>query len=106
MLCLAEDVSILRNIKVFFASPGDLAEERRAFKVAIDALNETYGRGANVVFKPLAWEDTLSRVGPRPQSLFNSEIDHCDLFVLVMWRQWGQPAPDAKPHTSYTEEEF
>ncbi len=95
-----------RTIKVFIASPGDLAVERRAFKDTVDALNKGFGRGAGVVFVPLGWEDALSQVGRRSQSVINQDIDACDLFVLVMFRRWGQEAPDAAPYSSYTEEEF
>jgi tetratricopeptide (TPR) repeat protein len=48
----------------------------------------------------------LAAVGQRSQSVINKDIDACDVFVLVMWRRWGQEAPDAKPYSSYTEEEF
>ena len=95
-----------RLIKVFIASPGDLAVERRAFKDTIDELNGGFGRGADVEFVPLGWEDALSQVGRRSQSVINQDVDACDVFVLVMWRRWGQEAPDAAPYTSYTEEEF
>jgi tetratricopeptide (TPR) repeat protein len=95
-----------RVIRVFIASPGDLAVERRAFKEVVDALNKWYGRGARVTFEPLAWEDALSPIGRRPQSTINNEVDHCDVFLLVMWKRWGQKAPDAAPYDSYTEEEF
>lgn len=95
-----------RVIKVFIASPGDLAVERRAFKEVVDELNQGFGRGAHVTFEALGWEDALATVGRRPQSVINQDIDCCDIFVLVMWRRWGQPAPDAAPLSSYTEEEF
>ena len=36
-----------RIIKVFIASPGDLAVERRAFKDTIDELNAGFGRGTS-----------------------------------------------------------
>ena len=96
----------VRTIHVFIASPGDLAVERRAFKDAIDELNSGFGDGAGVNFVPLGWEDTLATTGRRSQSVINKEIDRCDVFVLALHRRWGQEAPDAKPYTSYTEEEF
>jgi hypothetical protein len=99
-------MSTQRTIKVFIASPGDLAVERRAFKDVVDELNQGYGRGAHVTFEPLGWEDALSTVRRRAQSVINQDIDACDVFVLVMWKRWGQEAPDAKPLSSYTEEEF
>src|SRR5690348_15828071 len=95
-----------RLIKVFIASPGDLTIERRIFKDTMDELNKGFGRGADVEFEPLGWEDTLSQVGRRSQSVINQDVDACDVFVLVLWRRWGQEAPDAQPYTSYTEEEF
>src|SRR5438034_10138061 len=99
-------MSAPRIIKVFIASPGDLTIERRAFKDIIDELNAGFGRGADGQFEPLGWEDALSQVGRRSQSVINQDVDACDVFVLVMWRRWGQEAPDAAPYTSYTEEEF
>lgn len=95
-----------RKVSVFIASPGDLAVERRAFKVQVDELNKGFGSGAEVEFIPLGWEDALSNVGQRSQSVINQDVDACDVFVLVMWKRWGQEAPDAAPYSSYTEEEF
>ena len=51
-------------------------------------------------------EDTLALTGRRSQSVINGDVDQCDVFVLAMYRRWGQDAPDAHPYTSYTEEEF
>jgi hypothetical protein len=97
-----------RTVKVFIASPNDLAIERRVFKDTIDELNRGFGRGADVTFVPLGWEDALSQVGRRSQAVINQDVDACDVFVLVMWRRWGQEAPDAteRGFSSYTEEEF
>ncbi len=100
--------TVKREIRVFIASPGDLAIERRAFKDVIDELNRGFGSGCDVEFKALGWEETLSGVGRRPQDVINKDIDSCDVFVLAMFRRWGQRAPDAKKRgfSSYTEEEF
>ncbi len=95
-----------RTISVFIASPSDLANERRYFKEAIKQLNVGFGDGANVEFVPLGWEDTLASTGRRNQDVINKEVDECDVFILVMYRRWGQNALDAEPYTSYTEEEF
>lgn len=95
-----------RHIKVFIASPNDLSSERKAFKEVIENLNAGFGDGAQVEFEAIGWEDTLATTGRRNQSVINEEIDLCDIFILVFYRRWGQEAPDAKPYTSYTEEEF
>ncbi len=95
-----------RVIHVFIASPGDLAVERRAFKDVIDELNGGFGDGAGVRFVALGWEDTLATTGRRAQGVINRDIDRSDVFVLALHRRWGEEAPDAKPYSSYTEEEF
>ena len=95
-----------RTIHVFIASPGDLVVERRAFKDVIDELNDGFGDGAGVRFVALGWEDTLASTGRRSQAVINREVDRSDVFILAMHRRWGQEAPDAKPYSSYTEEEF
>jgi uncharacterized protein DUF4062/tetratricopeptide repeat protein len=100
---MASPRSTRRPIHVFIASPGDLAVERRAFKEVIDELNGGFGDGAGVEFVALGWED---RTGRRAQGVINQDIDRSDVFVLTMHRRWGQEAPDAKPYSSYTEEEF
>ncbi len=94
-----------KSIRVFIASPGDLAEERAKFKETLDELNSGFGIGADVEFEPLGWEDTLALTGRRNQSLINHEIDRCEVFILCLHRRWGQEAPDS-PYSSYTEEEF
>lgn len=95
-----------RKISVFIASPSDLAEERRLFRKVIEELNTGFGDGADVEFEALGWEDTLASTGRRNQGVINQEIDRCDVFILTLYRRWGQDAPDAKPYSSYTEEEF
>ena len=95
-----------KPIHVFIASPGGLEAERRAFKEVIDELNGGFGDGAGVRFVALGWEDTLATTGRRAQGVINRDIDRSDVFVLALHRRWGQEAPDAKPYSSYTEEEF
>lgn len=94
-----------REILVFMASPNDLSEERELFRDTINKLNAGFGDGADIEFKALGWEDTLATVGPRPQCVINQDIDRCDVFILAMYKRWGQNAPDTQ-FSSYTEEEF
>jgi hypothetical protein len=94
-----------RQISVFIASPGDLAPERKIFKDTIDTLNAGFADGARVKFLAIGWEDVLAETGRRPQSVINQQLELCDVFFLVLYTRWGQPAPDSK-FSSYTEEEF
>lgn len=93
-----------RFVKVFLASPGDLAEERKVAKVIVDDFNSQLADALGYHVELVGWEDTLLGVG-RPQAIINRDLDGCDLFVGMIWKRWGTP-PGTEPYTSGFEEEF
>lgn len=93
-----------RFIKVFLASPGDLAGERKAAKVIVDDFNSQLADALGYQVELVGWEDTLPGVG-RPQAIINRDLDGCDLFIGMLWKRWGTP-PGTEPYTSGFEEEF
>ena len=96
---------IVRLIRVFLASPGDLQEERSLANDAVDELNKSiaYYLGFRIELK--GWEDTLPGHG-RPQEIINQELDRCELFIGIMWKKWGTPPDTQGKYTSGFEEEF
>jgi hypothetical protein len=91
-----------RNILVaFIASPGDVAEERRAARDIVEELNKVL-RNLNWQIDLLGWEDTMPGVA-RPQELINKDVDACGLFIGLLWKRWGQPTGE---YSSGFEEEF
>ncbi len=96
---------VRKHVRVFLASPGDLSEERKLAKSAVDEFNglfsESYGYQVDLV----GWEDTVSVFG-RPQELINGDLAKCELFVGVIWKKWGTPPSVGGPYTSGFEEEF
>jgi len=95
----------IRSIPVFIASPNDVAAEREVFKETIAQLNKGFGRGAQVEFLPVEWEDQLAETGRRVQDVLNQRIAECELFVLVLHTRWGRK-DDKSGYSSYTEEEY
>ena len=93
-----------RFIKIFLASPGDLAEERKVAKVIVDEFNSQLADALGYQVELVGWEDTLPGVG-RPQAIINRDLDGCDLFIGMLWKRWGTP-PGTEPYTSGFEEEF
>jgi hypothetical protein len=100
------DSKFNNELRVFIASPGDLALERKRFRDCLQRLNHGFGEGIGVHLHAMGWEDTLAEVGRRPQDVINDEISSCDVFILVLHRRWGQHRRDKSPYSSYTEEEF
>jgi len=93
-----------RFIKVFLASPGDLAEERKVAKEIVDEFNSQLADALGYQVELVGWEDTLPGIG-RPQAIINRDLDGCDLFIGMLWKRWGTP-PGTEPYTSGFEEEF
>lgn len=96
------DYMTLKVLRVFLASPGDLSEERRAAKRAVDELDHTMAREFGWRIELCGWEDTLPGAG-RPQELINRDVEACHLFVGLLWRRWGSPTGK---FSSGFEEEF
>jgi hypothetical protein len=94
--------SQLSIVRAFIASPGDLNPERNRFREIIEGVNRIKAEPLGVHLIPVGWEDTLPGKG-RPQQLINSDIESCDLFVLLLWKRWGTPSGE---YSSGTEEEF
>lgn len=88
-------------LRVFLASPGDLAEERAIARAVVENVNRIVST-VNWRIELLGWEDTLPAFC-RPQEHINRYVDVCDLFIGVLYRRWGQPTGT---HSSGFEEEF
>ena len=96
---------VRKHVRVFLASPGDLAEERRLAKSAVDEFNNLFSESFGYQVDLVGWEDTVSVFG-RPQAIINSDLAKCELFVGVIWKKWGTPPDVEGPYSSGFEEEF
>src|SRR5690349_21024400 len=94
-----------RVIKVFLASPGDLADERRAAKEVVDEHNALHAASTGYQIELVGWEETVTSFG-RAQSLINQDLAGCELFVGMLWKHWGTPPDAGGRYTSGFEEEF
>ncbi len=76
----------LTPLRVFLASPGDLAPERARLPGLFDELDRLIARDAGFVLDLWRWEDEavpgLSLDGP--QALINPELDAADLVVVLL----------------------
>ena len=94
----------LRQYRIFFASPGDLKEERVSAEGVIIELNQTL-QSKGLKLELIKWEThTHPGIGSDPQDVINKQInDEYDIFIGTMWARFGTPTNRAG---SGTEEEF
>jgi tetratricopeptide (TPR) repeat protein len=92
--------------RVFIASPHNLTEERKIFNETIEEYNNNEALERGVIFKAIAWEETLGGYG-RAQDVINKDLEKCDFFILLLHDWWGKPPKDSENnYSSGTEEEF
>lgn len=87
--------------KVFVASPGDVARERRIAKRIIEEVSRSFV-ASDVSLVPCGWEDVPGALG-RPQAGINPLVDEATLLIGVLYCRYGSHTGIAE---SGTEEEF
>jgi hypothetical protein len=92
-------------IRVFVASPDDVAPEREILERIVRDLNLALEVHPNPLLKIelRRWETVVVPGAGIPQEVINKQIGPYDVFVGVMWRRFGTPTRKA---SSGTEEEY
>jgi tetratricopeptide (TPR) repeat protein len=93
----------LERLRVFVASPSDVAAEREHVKAVADELNRGTAAQAGFVLEVVRWETHAHPDMGRPQQLILDQIGQYEIFVGIWWRRFGTPTGVAE---SGTEEEF
>ncbi|TWU00494.1 putative nucleotide-binding protein containing TIR-like domain protein [Botrimarina colliarenosi] len=93
----------ITRIRVFVASPGDVALERESLTTVINELNSTVASHKNCMLELVRWETHCQPDMGRAQEVINLQVGHYDIFVGIMWKRFGTPTGEAD---SGTEEEF
>ena len=80
----------MRKLRVFVASPGDVAEERDLVSLIVGELRRSIANFVSVELEAIRWEThAWPDVGIDAQDVINREIGDYDVFVGVMWRRFG-----------------
>ena len=91
-------------LRVFVASPSDVADARKRLERIVDELNFTWSREIRLRLELLRWEThAYPGIGEDAQDVINRQLDEFDIFLGIMWKRFGQPTGRAG---SGTEEEY
>lgn len=102
---------LMRTLRIFISSPGDVQEERQVARRVIADLQKRYGEEA--LLRPVLWED----LPLQPDLSFQQAIDlilserGVDIAIFVLWSRLGSEVagitkPDGSAYRSGTEREF
>jgi len=82
--------------KIFLASSEELKEDRRAFELMLNRLNQQW-RARDIVFDLVVWEDFIDAMSKEGlQVEYNKAAADCDIFVMLFFTKVGR----------FTQEEF
>ena len=93
----------LQQLRMFVASPGDVARERDHVNDVADDLNRAVAPEAGFILETVRWETHARPDMGRIQGVINEQIGDIDLFIGIMWSRFGTPTGVA---SSGSEEEF
>jgi hypothetical protein len=86
----------MKKYKVFLASSGELAQERKEIALMISRQNNAWVE-KDIYLELVIWEELLhSFRGERIQDYFNRKMLECDIVIVLFFKKVGQ----------FTEEEF
>jgi formylglycine-generating enzyme required for sulfatase activity len=98
-----------RIIRVFIASPGDVAIERDHVSAVAAALNRTMADERDVQFRVFGWKtDVRPRIHEQgPQGPIDEDLpaEEFDIVVGILWKRFGTPIPEMGGETG-TEHEI
>lgn len=107
------DASGLRPVRIFVASPGDVADERNRLTRIVEQLNRGTAKRLGLVLELIRWETHAVPDMGRPQQVILDQLTKVewDIFIGILWLRFGTPTGAAEPATgaayaSGTEEEF
>ncbi len=74
-----------RKVRVFVASPGDVAAEKRALGKVIELFNRVHSDRLGVMLELKEWREVVSGMG-RPEDVILDQlpVDTWDLFVGIL----------------------
>jgi hypothetical protein len=99
----------MHRVRIFIASPGDVAEERGLARAVIDKLRNEFRYKDRIRFETVAWDQPGAAVHQEarltPQAALAKGLpkpEECDLVLVLFWSCMGTPLPAeyAKPNGS------
>lgn len=96
-----------KKIRVFVASPNDVADEKSRLALVISGLNKGLADHLGVMLEMRDWSDVAPKMGRGQQVIFDQiPVETWDVMIGIFWNRYGMPSGGTKPNESGTHEEF
>jgi hypothetical protein len=95
---------VVRLVRIFVSSPGDVKDERAVLDEVVQKINETQAGQMGVRLELWKWErSTVPRIGPPAQKVIDDQTPAYGIYLGIMAHRFGTPTGQ---HGSGTEKEF
>jgi hypothetical protein len=91
-----------RVIRIFAASPKDVADHREALRDVVDELNQSLLADRSIILQLKTWLDVAPDMG-RPEEVILDQIAEFEIFIGIMGQRFGS---STGKYEAGTEEEF
>ncbi|WP_276802180.1 DUF4062 domain-containing protein [Odoribacter laneus] len=97
---------LYQHLKMFVASPGDVAEERASVENIVKRINDILGETLHINLNIVSWENILPTTNTEDvqEENINKKIKECHFFLLILYKRYGTIAKNARK--SNTEREI
>ena len=92
-------------LRIFLASPGDLAKEREVVRACVDEHRARRKGVSDVAYEVVGWE-RVRGTARRPQEAINELIGESHFLIALFKGSWGSEPGSPWGYTSGTEEEL
>jgi hypothetical protein len=95
-------------VRLFIASPSDVAEEREAAVRVVTDWNAAHSLRRKALIEAVRMEThAQAALGDHPQTIINRQLlDRCNLLIAIFWSRLGSPTPKAASGTVHEIMEF
>ena len=89
----------LKKLRIFAASPSDVASERAKLKTVVDSL-KPMADDLGLIVEVIDWRDVVPDAG-RPQQVIFDQLNPTswDIFVGILWHRFAMASGEKDPHT-------
>jgi integrase len=92
-------------LRIFLASPGDIADEREVVRLCVDEHRERGKDQSSVAYEVVGWE-RVRGTARRPQEAINELISESHFLIVLFKGSWGSEPGSPWGYSSGTEEEL
>jgi hypothetical protein len=96
-----------KKIRVFVASPNDVADERARLALVINGLNKGLADHVGVILEMRDWSDVVPKMGRGQQVILDQiPVETWEVMIGIFWHRYGMPSGGKNLSESGTHEEF